>query len=145
MCESKRKQFENLCLDYCIVTPEQACELHPDVVIDCTGSTVSLERAVDLLNPRGQLCIFGTPGPCDEAKIKPYELARKEIRLVGVYGGTYSFSKAIDIMELLGCRYLDYNKLGIHTFQFGQYEGAFKLKKSGEVNKIMFKVDSCPR
>lgn len=54
----------------------------------------------------------------------------------------YSFSPAVELADAMGCRYLDCNKLGIQTFQLGQFQGAFQMLKCGEIGGILFKVDS---
>lgn len=140
--ENKRKQFE--CLKTCfeIKTPDKLDGVCADVVIDCTCESCSIQKGFKTLNPHGQLCIFGQPNPSEEVSISPHLICKKELKIFGSLSNAYNFSNAIDLAEGMGCRYLDCNKLGIQTFQLGQFEGAFQMLKCGEINGILFKVDS---
>lgn len=117
-------------------------DVHADVVIDCTGSGKSIERGVKILNPQGQLCIFGITPPNEEIQVKPFQLSKKEAKIVSVISNSNNFAKALALAETMGCQYLDYEKLGMQTFKLGQYEGALKMKKCGEINKVVFKIQN---
>lgn len=140
--ETKRKQFECLKTDFPIEAPEKLCGICADIVIDCTCSTCSVQRSFRALNPNGQLCIFGQPSPSEEATLPLNQIAKKELKIFGSLTNAYNFSPAVQMAEGMGCRYLDCNKLGIQTFQLGQYEGAFQMLKCGEIGGILFRVDS---
>ncbi|KAL0267990.1 UNVERIFIED_CONTAM: hypothetical protein PYX00_010094 [Menopon gallinae] len=140
--EYRRKLFECLNLKYCIITPDRLEEITADIVIDSTGCGKSIERAIRLLNSQGQLCIFGIPPPDEDARLQLCHVTRKELKILSVITNSNNFAQALSLAEMMGCRYLDYEKLGMQTFRLGQFEGAIRMKKCGEINKVVFKIQN---
>ena len=40
----------------------------------------------------------------------------------------------------MGCRYLDYDKLGIKVFKLREFQEALKALKNGDITKAIFEV-----
>lgn len=42
--------------------------------------------------------------------------------------------------EALGCKYLDYCRLGVKVFDMKEYSAAIDELKSGKISKVVFKM-----
>jgi len=93
-------------------------------VVDCVGSSASLETAMSVLGPRGSVLMVGMPGVV-EADLTP--LWHKQLSLRGVYaygvepalGGRRSFELAF---ELVGAN--DLGRLVSATYPLSRYQEA---------------------
>jgi threonine dehydrogenase-like Zn-dependent dehydrogenase len=79
-----------------------------DVVLDCVGSTASLEQSLAMVRPRGRVVVVGMPGP---TTLDLAPLWHRELTLVGAYAygseGTApadgrSFELAFDVVGAAG-------------------------------------------
>lgn len=61
-----------------------------DVVIDAAGTASSIDRALDLVAPGGQVLMFGIPGPEVAAKVHPHRIVTQEVSIVGSNGATHA-------------------------------------------------------
>ena len=68
-----------------------------DVVFDCVGSQASLEDALSVVRPRGNVVLVGMPGP---VTVDLAPLWQREVRLVGSYAYRHqTFPTAFDLVE----------------------------------------------
>jgi threonine dehydrogenase-like Zn-dependent dehydrogenase len=79
-----------------------------DVVLDCVGSSASLEQALAMVRPRGRVVVVGMPGP---TTLDLAPLWHRELTLVGAYAygsegaapaGGRSFELAFDVVAASG-------------------------------------------
>lgn len=56
-----------------------------DAVLDCAGTADSLTEALALVGPGGVVALPGVAAPLASVRIDPYDLARRQIRLQGVW------------------------------------------------------------
>ncbi|KAF5304222.1 hypothetical protein FQR65_LT08029 [Abscondita terminalis] len=110
-----------------------------DVIIDCSGCVPAMEHAFSLLNKGGKLCLFGMASPQARMSISPLELSMKEIQIIGLFLNHFSFPKTLGLLESMGDRYLNYERLGIKTFDLNQYHEAIQELKKGSISKAVFK------
>ncbi|XP_028127953.1 D-altritol 5-dehydrogenase [Diabrotica virgifera virgifera] len=132
---------------YNLITPDQLKKNQQadpnylfDLVIDCSGYAPAVEHAISLLRRGGKLCIFGVAPPHAEIKIKPFEIYMKELKIYGVLVNPFSFPKSLGLLEAMGDRYLNYEKIGIKTFALKDYDEAITLLKKGTIAKAVFKL-----
>lgn len=69
-----------------------------DVVIDCSGFSDSLNTAVRLVRRGGDVLLFSVLKPGSRSAVEPFELFRKELRLVTSYGNRANLEKAISLL-----------------------------------------------
>ncbi|CAH0549581.1 unnamed protein product [Brassicogethes aeneus] len=130
---------------YNLITPDQLKKNQQadsgylfDVVIDCSGYPPAVEHAISLLNCGGKLCCFGVAPPHGKITISPFEIYMKELTIYGVNINPFSFPKSLGLLEAMGDRYLNYEKLGIKTFSLKQYNVAIEALKKGTIAKAVF-------
>lgn len=70
-----------------------------DVVIDCTGVAKVMEQAITFVKPGGKLVIFGVCGPDDKASIRPFDIYRRDIEIVGSFAIRRTYDRAHKLME----------------------------------------------
>lgn len=52
----------------------------------------------------------------------------------------FSFPNSLGLIEAMGSQYLDYNKLGIKTYNLKEYKSALDSLKTGVIAKAIFKI-----
>lgn len=109
-----------------------------DVVIDCTGDPSVFEQGVKYLRQGGKLLLLGICPPDSEAKVDPYEIYAKELKIIASRANPFTFTQAIQIVQDMGKEYLNFEKLGIRTFQLQEYMAALETVRSGEISKVVF-------
>lgn len=137
--EKRRKMVSNLDLNYKIKEPSQLGNEEYDLIVDCSGSGPAMESAIRLVKPGGTLCIFGAANPKAKMTIEPYQIFKKELRIVGVNINPHTFPRALCLLQAMSDRYLDYDKLGIKVYTLSQYKEALEALKRGDVSKAVFK------
>ena len=143
---SRLELLKNLDTGFYRITPDQLKERQSkdpnylfDIIIDCSGFAPAIEHAFSLLNKGGKLCLFGMASPHAKISISPLELAMKEIQIIGLFLNLFSFPKTIGLLESMGDRYLNYERLGIKTFSLGDYKEALAELRKGSISKAVFK------
>lgn len=71
-----------------------------DCVIECVGSTKTIEQAIQFAGMKSTVMMFGLTAPTACASVKPYQIFQKEIRLTSSYINPYTFDRAIEILAL---------------------------------------------
>lgn len=115
-----------------------------DVCVDCSGNGMAIQDAVTLLRPGGKMCIFGVAAPDTRISVSPYEIYKKELTIVGVLLNQFSFPKALGMIEAMGTRYMDYERLGVEVFKLDQYQEAIQALRKGTIAKVVFKIAPGP-
>ncbi|XP_025835585.1 D-arabinitol dehydrogenase 1-like [Agrilus planipennis] len=141
----RRKIIEHLETGYECVAPEvlqERTKKDPnylfDVIIDCSGSPAAIQSGFGLLNYGGKFCLFGVAPPHATVSISPFQLYAKEVTLYPVLVNPLTFPKSLGLLEALGDRYIDYEKLGIKTFKLSQYKEALDELAKGKIGKAVF-------
>ena len=112
-----------------------------DVIIDCTGVPMALEKALSWTKMGATILVFGCAPVGKAMYVNPEEIFAKELTILGTKINPYTFSEAVSLVGNMGSRYIDYEKLGIGVYSLDQYaEGLVKLKQ-GKISKIIFELD----
>ncbi|XKL65717.1 hypothetical protein PGB90_009137 [Kerria lacca] len=143
----RRKTVNELGLGYkCISWEEfEACqkdcpEYKLDYVIDGSGNTDAMFRALPHLQKGGKLIIFGVADPAKKIEVSPFEIYKMEMTIIGIQVNTNpSFQRAINFIEAMGDKYFTFEKLNIRTYKLEEYETAFKDLNDRKYTKIVFK------
>ncbi|XP_046683539.1 D-arabinitol dehydrogenase 1-like isoform X4 [Homalodisca vitripennis] len=110
-----------------------------DLCVDCSGNGQAMEEAVSLLNPCGRLCIFGVASPDAKMSVSPFDTFLKELTIVGATINPFSFQNALNFIEAMGSRFVDFGKLGVQVFSPEKYKEAFESLRKGQIAKAVFK------
>lgn len=79
----------------------EAAELvnHFPVVIDCTGIPKVIEGAVRYVKDAGQLLLFGVCPNDSEVRLNPYEIFKRELRIMGTFALRKTFGAALQVAK----------------------------------------------
>lgn len=72
--------------------------------------------------------------------VAPFDLYAREITIFAVNVNPFSMVKSIGLIEAMGSRYIDYERLGIEVFGLKDYQKALDLLKTGSIAKAIFKL-----
>ncbi|MFN0094488.1 MAG: zinc-binding dehydrogenase [Dehalococcoidia bacterium] len=74
----------------------ETTEAGPEVVFECAGARGTLQKAVELVRPGGQVVLAGVNAEADE--LSPLTLVAKECEITASLGGADIFRRALDLM-----------------------------------------------
>ncbi len=103
---------------------DEILEVEPagfDVVVDTTGTATMPTDCVPLVKSGGTLLIYGMPEEDAMVGLRPFEIVRRELRIVGSFSQTNCVVRAVDL--LAGGRVVA-DGLITHRFTLDQYEDA---------------------
>lgn len=110
-----------------------------DIIVDCTGVPKAIEQAFKWLRKGAKLLIFGCCPKEGEIVLNPFQIYYKELTIIGSLINPYTFRDAIAMVRDMD-KYLEYDKLGIQTYQLQDYPAALEALKSGQIAKAIFEV-----
>jgi D-arabinitol dehydrogenase (NADP+) len=70
-----------------------------DVVVDATGIPRVLEQSFDHIRARGKIWVFGVCPPGERASFVPYDVFRKDLRIIGSFAVNKTFQESISLIE----------------------------------------------
>lgn len=122
--------------------PEALREVAPygfDVVIDATGVSGVVERAVDFVMPTGKLLVFGVCRPQDTIALRPFEIYKRDIEIIGSFAIRKTYAPAV---ELLRSGAIDVGPLIEEVLPLERFGEALKLVESGRAKmKVQIALD----
>lgn len=83
-------------------TPEATRQIAPDgfeLVADATGVPSVIERATAYARPGGTIWVFGVAPEDAVARFRPYDLFRRDLRVIGSFAVNKTFQEAIALIE----------------------------------------------
>ena len=113
----------------------------------------AIESGLEMVGHGGIFLQFGVAPTEAKCQIRPFHIYEREITIQGVMVNPWTFPEAIELVNLLKDRYLDfatlgeavYNDsvvksyiLGIAKFSLADYEECFTKLASGEISKASF-------
>ncbi|MCX7028237.1 MAG: alcohol dehydrogenase catalytic domain-containing protein [Spirochaetes bacterium] len=70
-----------------------------DLVIDCTGNRHAVSGAISLLKDGGTLLIFGVCGHDDRIEVSPFDIYRRELKIIGTFSLNKNMKDAVSLLE----------------------------------------------
>jgi propanol-preferring alcohol dehydrogenase len=105
-----------------------------DACIDCSGSPIAENQALDCVRPHGRVAFVGESR---ETTIKPSEqLIRKQVQLMGSW--YFPIQEYEEITEFIVRKNIPVEKLVTHTFKLEQAEEAFRMFDERKTEKAVF-------
>jgi D-arabinitol dehydrogenase (NADP+) len=95
-----------------------------DVVFDATGAPRVTELCPQFAKYGGKVVVFGVPDEDERMSISPYEIYRKELRIIGSFAQTLCFDRAL---EYLANSVVKVKPLVTHTFPLETYAEALSV------------------
>ena len=108
--------------------------MHPrgfDIVIDATGAASIAEQCVKFAKYGAKLVVYGVCKEEDRIKISPYEVFRKELKIIGSFAQTHCFDRALKYLEN---RIAKVEKLITHRHKLVDYETGLNTVMKGKEN-----------
>ena len=151
LSEIRRQISRQLQTGFQIVSPDELRNLMPkskteaevegvDVIIDCTGSPKALEQAIAYVARGATILVFGCAPVGQPMKICPEEIFSKELTIMGTMINPHTYRRTVCVVQAMGSRYLDMEKLGIEIHTLENYKPAMDKLKRGEISKVMFDI-----
>ena len=69
-----------------------------DIAIVATGNVKAIETAIKILAPTGKLLLFGVAHKDAVINVRPFEVYRKELTIMGSFTNPYTMNEAIDLL-----------------------------------------------
>lgn len=69
-----------------------------DIAVEASGQLSVIQRAVDLLGPRGRLLQMGVAHPDALVQISPYQVFAKELMIIGSFSLADAYPRAVEMM-----------------------------------------------
>ncbi|RLF13937.1 MAG: alcohol dehydrogenase [Thermoprotei archaeon] len=70
-----------------------------DIAIDATGNVQAIETALRIVMPTGKVLFFGVAHKDAFIKIRPFDIYRRELTLVGSFTNPYTMDEAIRVLN----------------------------------------------
>lgn len=70
-----------------------------DIVADATGIPAVLESAFDYVRARGKIWVFGVTPIGAKASFMPYEVFRKDLKIIGSFAVNRTFNESIEMIQ----------------------------------------------
>lgn len=70
-----------------------------DVVIDATGNPRAVQSALKHIAPGGRFLVFGVCSPDATIEIKPFDIYRRDIEIIGSFAIRRTYDRAFKLME----------------------------------------------
>ncbi|MHB8342219.1 MAG: alcohol dehydrogenase catalytic domain-containing protein [Mycobacteriales bacterium] len=103
-------------------------------VIDATGSPSAIEDGLTRVRAGGVFQVFGVAPAEATVRFRPFDIYRREIRIIGSMAVLHSFSRAVD---LLAAQPAKLARLVSHTYRLEDYEAAVQTFRSGTTTKVV--------
>lgn len=110
-----------------------------NIIIDCSGSPIAIEQALNWVKFGGKFLIFGVSPKESKIKINPFCVFSKELTIAGSLVNPFTFESAISIVHSME-KYLDYDKIGTKVYTLQDYPSALESLKKGLSSKAVFKM-----
>ncbi|GGG06020.1 zinc-dependent alcohol dehydrogenase family protein [Paenibacillus abyssi] len=105
-----------------------------DAAVDCSGSPIAENQALDCVRPHGRVAFIGESR---ETAIRPSDqLIRKQVTLMGSW--YFPIHEYEEITEFIVRKKIPVEKLVTHTFALEQAEEAFRLFDERKTEKAVF-------
>jgi threonine dehydrogenase-like Zn-dependent dehydrogenase len=113
--------------DLAAILKKETDGLGPEYVFDCVGHPALLEQGIELAQKGGTVFVVGVADPEGIAKVKPFRIFEKELRIMSSYMRPYTFYRAVrwlphlNLKPLLGLEFpLAETKAAIHALRQSQ-------------------------
>lgn len=105
-----------------------------DTVVDCTGSVAAIGDALTRVSRGGTLQLFGVASQDAAVSLKPFDVYRNEISIIGSMAVLDSFDRAVDQLATWGS---ELDSLVSDTFDLADFDSAVDTFRSGTGTKVL--------
>ena len=105
-----------------------------DIAIECVGTAPTALEATRLVREGGTVLFFGVAPPDAEISVKPFDIYRRELKIVGSFSTPHKHSHA---MRLASGKRLALSALVTHRFDLTHVPDAMACLESGDAIKAL--------
>jgi len=102
-----------------------------DAVIDAVGAPTTFEQALSLAARGGTVLAFGVAPIEATAKVRPYDIYQRELKVVGSFINPYTHERAVSLLPQMSLE-----KLRIAAFPLEKFQEAFEAQGAGTAAKV---------
>jgi 2-desacetyl-2-hydroxyethyl bacteriochlorophyllide A dehydrogenase len=117
----------------------QACPGGVDIAIECVGSGPTALEATRLVREGGTVLFFGVARPDEEIPVKPFDIYRRELKIVGTFSTPRKHSHAL---RLAAGNRVELSSLVTHRFGLSGVGEAMTALTRGEAIKVLILPDA---
>jgi len=103
------------------------------VVLESAGAPAAMRQAVDAARSGGTFVWMGVVSPETELPIRPYELFRRELRILGSFTNPFTMGRALALLQSANFRW---QPLITHRYELARFKEAWEMHLRGEAIKI---------
>jgi len=92
-----------------------------------------MRQAVDAARSGGTFVWMGVVSPETELPIRPYELFRRELRILGSFTNPFTMGRALALLQSANFRW---QPLITHRYELARFKEAWEMHLRGEAIKI---------
>lgn len=107
-----------------------------DIVVDATGAADITEHSLQFAKYGAKIVVYGVCPEDARITVSPYEIFRKELKLIGSFAQTHCFDRALKYLEN-GLVKID--RLITNCYDLKDYAKALELVQSGNCLKVVIK------
>ena len=105
-----------------------------DAVLECAGTLETFQQAVAMARRGGTVLVFGVAPQGEMARISPFEIFARELRILGAYLNPHTHGRAV---ELVASGRLQLEPLITRRLALGEVPGAISAApETGEVKSV---------
>ena len=105
-----------------------------DVVIECVGSTATVNEGIEIVKPGGTLVIFGVTPHNETVPVVPYDLYKRDIAVTGSFLNPFTFQDAV---RLIGSSRINFDSLTVDKYPLDNINDALESQQAGDRMKTM--------
>lgn len=116
---------------------QKLLELQPsgfDVTVDATGASSVIEALVPMTASGGTVMIYGMARQDALISLRPFEIFRRQLRILGSFAQTFDFARALDLIR---ARIVTSDGMITHRFGLDDYRQALDALKSPDCVKAV--------
>ena len=105
-----------------------------DLAIECVGSAATAREATGLVREGGTVLFFGVAPPDAEIAVRPFDVYRRELKIVGSFSTPRKHSHAL---RLAAGKRIELSFLVTHRFGLDELEEAMRCLERGQAIKAL--------
>lgn len=115
------------------LTPEVVPPGEFDVVLECAGSVAAMRAALSAVRAGGTVAWVGVAAPQAELTLRPYDLFRRELTIVGSYTNPFTMDRAL---ALLASGHINWEAIITHRYPLRQLDEAWATHRASAGLKV---------
>ncbi len=131
--KDQRRRDRASALGFECIAPENVAPQSMDVVFECAGAAPAMLAAIDGARRGGNIVWIGVVAPDQQLQLHPYELFRRELKIIGTYTNPCTMDRAL---ALLASGQVPWEALITHRYPLNDFHRAWETHSQGVGLKV---------